>query len=94
MVDTMKVFGTRRTRANMPEPIYTGPDVPVSYDPNWQMFTNLTTDQIAWFQAQPEWKSFVATQPDARNFGQTDAGHSTNNPIVPVVGGKIQTSIR
>ena len=43
--------------------IYTGPDIPTAYDANWQYFTNLTSDQIAWFQAQPEWAAFVATQP-------------------------------
>jgi hypothetical protein len=46
-----------------PIPLYTGPTVPSAYDAGWQRFTNLTQDQIAWFQAQPEWKAFVATQP-------------------------------
>lgn len=40
--------------------IYTGPAVPVAYDPNWQLFTNLKPEQVAWFQAQPEWADFVA----------------------------------
>ncbi len=35
--------------------IYTGPDVPTAYNPNWQYFTNLTPAQIAAFQAFPEW---------------------------------------
>lgn len=40
--------------------IYSGPLVPVSYDPDWQYFTNLTSDQIAWFQARPEWQNFLS----------------------------------
>lgn len=45
-----------------PQPIiiYSGPATPTAYDPNWQYFTNLTPDQIAWFQAQPEWQNFLA----------------------------------
>lgn len=39
---------------------YNGPDIPQSYDPDWQHFTNLTKDQIAWFQAQPEWSDFIS----------------------------------
>lgn len=39
---------------------YSGPAVPTAYDVNWQIYTNLTPDQIAWFQAQPEWANFVA----------------------------------
>lgn len=46
----------------MPPPIrtYTGSATPAAYDPNWQYFTNLTPDQIAWFQAQPEWQNFLS----------------------------------
>lgn len=43
-----------------PSRIYSGPAIPVSYDSNWQYFTNLTLDQIAWFQAQPEWQNYIA----------------------------------
>ena len=43
--------------------IYTGPAVPATWDPDWQHFKNLTPAQIAWFQAQPQWAAFVATQP-------------------------------
>lgn len=45
-----------------PQPIttYSGPAIPSAYDPNWQYFNNLTSDQIAWFKAQPEWQNFVA----------------------------------
>lgn len=43
-----------------PVTIYSGPTVPTAYDSNWQYFTNLTLDQIAWFQAQPEWAAFLA----------------------------------
>jgi hypothetical protein len=38
----------------MPDVLYTGPAVPVAYDPNWGKFTNLTKVQIAAFQAMPE----------------------------------------
>lgn len=47
--------------APQPKMIYDGPEVPTAFDPNWQYFTNLTPNQIAWFQAQPEWNSFVAS---------------------------------
>lgn len=43
-----------------PNKIYGGPDVPLVYDSNWQYFTNLTPAQIAWFQAQPEWRNFTS----------------------------------
>lgn len=39
---------------------YIGPDVPVAYQDGWQYFNNLTADQIAWFQAQPEWQNFLS----------------------------------
>jgi hypothetical protein len=42
--------------------IYTGPPVPTEYGAvnsdgpdDWQYFTNLTPEQIAWYQSQPEW---------------------------------------
>lgn len=46
----------------LPQPnrTYSGPLVPVAYDANWQLFNNLTQDQIAWFQAQPQWQDFVS----------------------------------
>lgn len=51
-------------RPHLPSPqkikIYSGPDVPTSYDVDWQHFTNLTSAQIAWFKAQPEWANFLA----------------------------------
>lgn len=40
--------------------IYSGPNTPTAFDPDWQRFTNLNADQIAWFQAQPEWQNFLA----------------------------------
>jgi hypothetical protein len=40
--------------------IYSGPEVPIVYDPLWQYFTNLTLAQIAAFQAMPEWAAFLA----------------------------------
>lgn len=43
-----------------PVTVYSGPDVPVAYDPNWQLYRNLTEDQKAWFRAQPEWGDFLA----------------------------------
>lgn len=43
-----------------PDRRYLGPSVPVAYDAGWQLFTNLTPAQIAWFQAQPEWQNFLA----------------------------------
>lgn len=36
------------------ERLYTGPSIPVVYDPTWQGFTNLTQAQIAAFQSFPE----------------------------------------
>lgn len=51
-----------------PAQIYTGPLVPVAYDDNWQHFINLTPEQIAWYEAQPEWQNFcsyVALVPEA-----------------------------
>lgn len=39
---------------------YSGPAIPAAYDPNWQLYNNLTADQIARFQAQPEWQNFVS----------------------------------
>lgn len=33
--------------------------MPLAYDINWQRYTNLTADQIQWFQAQPEWQNFL-----------------------------------
>jgi hypothetical protein len=57
----------RKPQGYQPSPqkptIYSGPAVPVAYDLGWQLFTNLTPDQIAWFQAQPEWATFTAAQP-------------------------------
>lgn len=55
-----------------PNRTYSGPDVPIAYDQNWQYFTNLTKDQIAWFQAQPEWanfKAYVALSPKTATVG-------------------------
>lgn len=55
---------------------YAGPAVPAAYDDNWQYFTNLTPDQIAWFQAQPEWQNFltfVALNPKAAAVGAPQA---------------------
>ena len=38
-----------------PKPVlYTGPAVPMAYDPVWQTYTNLTKAQIAAFQAMPQ----------------------------------------
>lgn len=65
-----------------PNRIYSGPVVPVAYDSNWQYFTNLTMDQVAWFQAQPEWAAYVATQP-AVTFPQAPANRQ---PVVLPVG--------
>lgn len=42
--------------------------MPTSYNFNWQFFTNLTTSQIAWFRAQPDWAAFV-TQVNANPAG-------------------------
>lgn len=39
---------------------YVGADVPTAYDENWQYFTNLTPNQIAWFQSCPEWQNFLS----------------------------------
>lgn len=47
--------------APQPNKIYNGPAVPAAYDQNWQLFTNLTPAQVAWFQAQPEWAAKVTT---------------------------------
>lgn len=52
--------------------MYSGPDVPTTYDPDWQHFTNLTPGQIAWFQTQPEWQNFlsyVALSPKTATVG-------------------------
>ncbi len=35
--------------------------LPPTYDPQWQFFRNLTPNQIAWFQAQPDWLVFYAS---------------------------------
>lgn len=48
---------------------YDGPVTPTAYDQNWQLYTNLTKDQIVAFQAFPEWATFVASQP-AVQFSQ------------------------
>ena len=44
----------------VPQVLYTGPAVPVAYDPKWQLFINLTKDQIAAFKAFPEWQQKLA----------------------------------
>src|SRR5690348_5565167 len=46
----------------IPQPpvIYSGPAVPTAYYSNWQYFTNLTKEQVAWFRAQPEWADFLS----------------------------------
>ena len=41
-----------------PQTVYSGPDVPTAYDPNWQYLKNLIADQIAWYMRQPEWQNF------------------------------------
>lgn len=56
----LRIFSPNYKPSPQPVRIYSGPIVPNAYDPNWQYFTNLTKDQIAWFQAQPEWSDFVA----------------------------------
>lgn len=43
----------------LPPKVYSGPEVPVSYDENWQRYRNLTEDQKTWFRSQPEWNSFL-----------------------------------
>lgn len=63
-------LGPRRNIVSSPQKptIYSGPTIPLVYDIDWQHFTNLTKDQIAWFQAQPEWQdflSYVALSPKA-----------------------------
>lgn len=64
-----------------PNRIYSGPEVPTAYDPNWQLFTNLTPNQIAWFQSQPEWGDFVswvaAVGPDATTNSEVSAASIT-----------------
>ena len=40
--------------------LYTGPAVPVTYDPIWRTFTNLTPAQIAAFMSMPETLTQVA----------------------------------
>jgi hypothetical protein len=74
-----------------PVTIYSGPSVPIAYDPNWQFFTNLTPAQIAWFQAQPEWQNFLqyfALSPTTATAGVPVAVVNTalqaaNIPLVP-----------
>lgn len=34
--------------------------MPLAYDRGWQHFTNLTPEQVAWFQAQPEWQNYIS----------------------------------
>lgn len=51
----------REAVLNSKPPMYSGPEIPTAFDPNWQSFVNLTPDQIAWFQAQPEWRNFLAS---------------------------------
>lgn len=43
-----------------PNRTYSGPEIPTAYDPNWQIYNNLSPAQIAWFQAQPEWQNFLS----------------------------------
>lgn len=43
-----------------PSTLYVGPATPTAYDSNWQTYTNLTPDQMAWFKAQPEWQNYLA----------------------------------
>lgn len=52
--------GNPNYKPSPPNRTYSGPMVPTAYDPNWQIYNNLTADQIAWFRAQPEWHNFVA----------------------------------
>ncbi len=55
---------TPRRRPNVPaivqQVLYAGPTVPTAYDPKWQLFTNLTKDQIKAFQSFPEWAAKLA----------------------------------
>lgn len=53
--------------------VYTGPPTPIAYDDNWQFFTNLTSDQVAWFQAQPEWVNYLAYVALSPNTAQAGA---------------------
>jgi hypothetical protein len=36
--------------------------LPTEYDPKWQLWTNLTREQIEKFQSFPEWQAFVKEQ--------------------------------
>jgi hypothetical protein len=36
--------------------------LPTHYDPKWQLWTNLTKEQIEKFQSFPQWQAFVKEQ--------------------------------
>jgi hypothetical protein len=68
--------------------LYTGPDVPTAYDPDWQHFTSLTPDQIAWFQAQPEWATVVANSTaflQSKGMSNPFTDEQMNPPIIKVI---------
>lgn len=46
-----------------PPPKRNNPSIPGVYDDKWQFYVDLTADQIAAYQAMPEWAAYVATQP-------------------------------
>lgn len=64
--------------------IYGGPATPIAYDPNWQYFTNLTKEQVTWFQAQPEWlnfKAWVRIDPPAATINALVSEVTINNAL-------------
>lgn len=64
-----------------PPPKYGSDKIPTAYDANWQFYVDLTLEQIAAFQAMPEWAAYVATQPVtdwAARQAIIDAGNAAN----------------
>jgi hypothetical protein len=49
------------------------PSIPTVYDAKWQFYVDLTQEQIAAYQAMPEWAAYCATQPVIANQAYWDA---------------------
>ncbi len=56
--------------------------IPTVWDANWQIYTDLSKDQIAAFVAMPEWKDFVQSFNVWQRSGKTASPPSLTVPAV------------
>lgn len=67
--------------------LYNGPTIPVTYDPDWQLFTNLTPEQVIAFQNMPEGLADYASKVITNKLDVTAITHSSGVVVQPFLNG-------